>query len=152
MISARYLLIIARIWLILGCLSLIMASTRLFHRALAAGLTPSHLYWIVPVAIAAGALKAIVVMRKRMRANIRRLATTAGKLWVWQVYPPVLLIFIIAMVVLMIVLKRVFALSGPGLGFLGGVDLAVGIALGVASLEYRHATPQSPTLNEEVQS
>ncbi len=141
MISSRYLLIIARLWLIMGCLSLIMASARLFHRAIGAGLTPTHIYWIAPLAILAGAFKAIVVMRKRMRANIKRLASTEGKLWLWQVYPPVLLIFILAMVLLMVVLKRVYATSGPGLGFLGGVDLAVGVALGVASLEYRRAKP-----------
>ncbi len=142
MISARFLLIMAQTWLVLGSLSLVLASARLFHRALDAGMLTSHLYWIVPVAILTGAFKARVVMRRRMRANIRRLSETTGKLWPWQIYPPQLLAFILAMVILMAVLKRVFADNGPGLGFLGGVDLAVAVALGVASLEYRRQLPK----------
>ena len=137
MINSRLLLILARTWLILGAISLVFACTRLFRRAMDAGLDVSHLYWIAPVAILVGAFKARVVMRKRMRANIARLSAIDGKLWIWQVYPPQLLVFIIAMVILMAVLKRVFVDSGPGLGLLGGIDLAVAVALAVASLEYR---------------
>jgi hypothetical protein len=142
MISARFLLIMAQTWLVLGSMSLVLASVRLFHRALDAGMLASHLYWIVPVAILTGAFKARVVMRRRMRANIRRLSETTGKLWPWQIYPPQLLAFILAMVILMAVLKRVFVDNGPGLGILGGVDLAVAVALGVASLEYRRRLPK----------
>ena len=136
MISPRLLLFMAQTWLVLGSLSLVFACTRLFRRALEAGLTPSHLYWIVPAAILAGAFKARVVMRRRMRANIARLSTATEKMWPWQIYPVPLLVFIVTMVVLMSVLKRVFVDNGPGLGLLGGVDLAVAVALGVASLEY----------------
>ena len=57
-------------------------------------------------------------------------------MWPWQIYPPQLLAFIVTMVILMAVLKRVLADNGLGLGILGGVDLAVAVALGVASLEY----------------
>ena len=136
MINARFLMIMAQSWLVLGSLSLIYACVKLFRRALEAGLTPSHLYWIIPLAILAGAFKARMVMRKRMRANIARLSTTTEKMWPWQIYPPQLLAFIITMIILMAVLKRVFVDNGNGLGFLGGVDLAVAVALAVASLEY----------------
>jgi hypothetical protein len=137
MISARLLLIMAQTWLVVGSLSLVFGSYRLFGRALDAGLSVTHVYWIAPVAILIGFFKARVVMRKRMRANIARLSATKGKLWPWQLYPPQLLIFIFAMVAMMAVLKRVFVGNGAGLGALGGVDLLVAVALAVASLEYR---------------
>ncbi len=91
MISPRFLLLMARTWLILGGLSLVYASVKLFQRALDAGLTPSHLYWIIPAAIFAGAFKARMVMRKRMRANIKRLSAAKEKLWPWHIYPTPLL-------------------------------------------------------------
>jgi hypothetical protein len=138
MISGRILLILAQTWLVLGSLSLVYAAVRLFRRALDAGMPVHHLYWLVPVAILAGAFKARMVMRKRMRANIARLSTATEKLWPWQVYPPQLLAFILTMVVMMNILRRVFADNGLGLGCLGGVDLAVAVALAVAALEYRH--------------
>jgi hypothetical protein len=136
MISPRLLLIMAQTWLVLGSLSLVYATWRLFHRALDAGMATSHLYWLIPVGIFAGAFKARMVMRKRMRANIARLSAATEKLWPWQIYPPQLLIFIVTMVILMNILRRVFADNGLGLGCLGGVDLAVAVALAVASLEY----------------
>ncbi len=136
MISPRLLLIMAQAWLVLGSLSLVYASTKLFRHALEAGLAPNHLYWIIPVAALAGAFKARVVMRKRMRANIERLSTSTEKMWPWEIYPVPLLIFIVTMVILMAVLKRVFVGNGAGLGALGGVDVGVAVALGVASLEY----------------
>ena len=142
MISPRILLILAQTWLVLGSISLVYASVKLFRQALEAGLTTSHLYWIVPVAIFAGAFKARMVMRKRMRANIERLSSSQEKMWPWQIYPVPLLVFIVTMVVMMAVLKNVFAGNGPGLGALGGVDLAVAVALAVASLEYIGATRQ----------
>ncbi len=145
MISSRLLLILARTWLVLGSLSLVYAATRLFRRALEAGLNPIHLYWIVPTAALAGAFKARFVMRRRMRANIARLNATEGKLWLWQIYPPQLLAFILSMVTLMAVLKRALAGNGAGLGALGGVDVLVAVALAAASLEYRGATAKAAT-------
>jgi len=136
MINGRFLLIMAQTWLVLGSLSLVYASVRLFGRALDAGMSSTHLYWIVPVAILAGALKARFVMRRRLRANIARIAAATEKMWPWQIYPPQLLAFIISMVILMSVLRRVFVDNGLGLGCLGGVDLAVAVALTVAALEY----------------
>ena len=136
MISARFLLIMAQTWLVLGSLSLVLASVRLFRHAIEVGMPASYLYWIVPVSILAGAFKARMVMRRRMRANIRRLSESSERMWPWQIYPPQLLAFIVTMVILMTVLKRVLAENGLGLGILGGVDLAVAVALGVASLEY----------------
>ena len=144
MISPRLLLIMAQTWLVLGSLSLIYASTKLFRHALEAGLTPSHLYWIIPVSILVGAFKARMVMRKRMRANIKRLSTATEKMWPWEIYPVQLLIFIVTMVILMAVLKRVFVGNGTGLGALGGVDVGVAVALAVASLEYIGAVRQKP--------
>ena len=85
----------------------------------------------------AGAGKAVFVMRKRMRQNIRRIATSTGKLWPWQIYPPQLLAFIVTMVILMNVMKRVLAGHGLGLGLLAGVDVAVAAALLIAAGEYR---------------
>jgi hypothetical protein len=136
MINGRFLLIMAQTWLVLGSLSLVFASVRLFGRALDAGMSATHLYWIVPVAILAGAFKARFVMRRRLRANIERLSAATEKMWPWQIYPPQLLAFILTMVILMSVLRRVFADNGLGLGCLGGVDLAVAVALAVAALEY----------------
>jgi len=136
MISARFLLIMAQTWLVLGSLSLVLACVRLFHHAIEAGMPTSYLYWLVPVSILVGAFKARMVMRRRMRANIRRLSESSEKMWPWQIYPPQLLAFIVTMVILMAILKRVFVDNGLGLGILGGVDLAVAVALGVASLEY----------------
>jgi hypothetical protein len=69
MISGRTLLIMAQTWLVLGSLSLVYASVRLFRRALDAGMPDHHLYWLIPLAVAAGAFKARMVMRKRMRSN-----------------------------------------------------------------------------------
>ncbi len=140
MISPRVLLIVAQSWLVLGSLSLVYGAYNLFARALNAGMTVSHVYWLIPVAIVGGLFKARMVMRKRLRANIARLSAAEEKMWPWQIYPLRLVIFIIAMVVLMTVLKRVFANNGLGLGCLGGVDVAVAVALGVASLEYRNST------------
>lgn len=136
MINGRFLLIMAQTWLVLGSLSLVYASVRLFRRALEAGMSESNLYWIIPVAVLAGAFKARFVMRRRMRANIERLSASTEKMWPWQIYPPQLLAFILTMVILMSVLRRVFADNGLGLGCLGGVDLAVAVALAVAALEY----------------
>jgi len=140
MLSSRLLLILARTWLVFGSLSLVFASARLFRQALDAGLGRAHLYWIVPVAALAGAAKARFVMRRRMRANIARLAAATGKLWLWQIYPPQLLAFILSVVTLMAFLKRAAAGNGAGLGALGGVDVLVAVALGVASWEYRGTT------------
>ncbi len=145
MVSPRILLILAQTWLVLGAVSLVYASTKLFRHAVEAGLNPQHLYWIIPVAIIVGAGKARMVMRKRMRANIARLSSSTKKMWPWQLYPLPLLIFIVTMVILMAVLKRVFVGNGAGLGALGGVDVGVAVALGVASLEYIGATRQKLT-------
>jgi hypothetical protein len=140
MLSGRFLLIMAQLWLVLGSLSLVYASWRLFNRALDAGMSPMHLYWIIPGALLAGVFKARFVMRRRMRINARRLSESREKMWPWQVYPPQLLAFISTMVILMFVLKRVFADHGLGLGCLGGVDLGVAVALAVAALEYNGNT------------
>jgi hypothetical protein len=140
MISSRILLIMAQTWLVLGSLSLIYGAYNLFTRALNAGMAVSHLYWLIPLGVVAGAFKARKVMRKRMRANIARLSSAEEKMWPWQIYPLPLLVFIVTMVVLMTVFKRVLADNGLGLGCLGGVDVAVAVALGVASLEYRGST------------
>jgi hypothetical protein len=144
MVSGRILLILAQTWLVLGSLSIVYAAVRLFRRALDAGMPVHHLYWLIPVGVVLGAFKARMVMRKRMRANIARLSAATEKLWPWQLYPWQLLIFIISMVVLMNVLRRVFADNGFGLGCLGGVDVAVAVALMVASLEYGRSWELKP--------
>ncbi len=137
MLTSRSMLILAQAILVIGAISLVPASIRLFRHAIEAGLPSWYLYWIIPVAMAVGIFKAMVVMRKRMRSNITRLRAATGKLWPWQIYPPQLLIFILTMVVMMAVLKRVFVGDATGLAVLGGVDVAVSLALVVASLEYR---------------
>lgn len=137
MFASRHILLLAQGLLIVGAISMVPASIKLFRRAVDAGLPVWVIAVIVPVAIVAGFMKATKVMRKRMRQNIIRLRTHTGKLWPWQLYPPQLLIFIIAMVVLMQVLKRVLDGNAAGLATLGGVDVAVAVALVVASGEYR---------------
>ena len=84
--------------------------------------------------------KAHFVMRRRMRENARRLTTATGRMWPWQIYPPPLLGFIVSMMVLMFVLKRVFNGHALALGLLGGLDLGIAVALLVASREYRDVT------------
>jgi hypothetical protein len=137
MLTPRVMLIFAQSFLILGALGMIPASWKLFNRALDAGMPSWHLYWIIPVALVVGGAKAVFVMRKRMRLNIKRIAGHTGRLWPWQIYPPQLLAFIVTMVVLMNVMKRVLDGHGMGLGLLGGVDVAVFAALLMASGEYR---------------
>lgn len=137
MLSPRLMLILAQSILVIGAISLLPAAWRLFHRASELGLPTWHFYWIIPVFLALGAGKALFVMRKRMRQNIHRIATSDAKLWPWQIYPPQLLAFIITMVIMMNVLKRVFAENAMGLGILGGVDVAVAVALMIASAEHR---------------
>jgi len=136
------MLILAQAILFFGALSLVPASIRLFRRALEMGMPTWHLWWIIPAAMLAGGFKARFVMRKRMRANITRLATSTKSLWPWQIYPLPMLGFILTMVVGMYVLKRVFADNGMALGMLGGVDVGVAVALIVASGEYRGRLPQ----------
>jgi len=136
MLSPRLMLIFAQALLFLGGLSLVYASSRLFLRAIAAGMPAWNLFWIAPVAILLGACKAIFVMRKRMRDNIARLGAARGKLWLWQIYPARLLGFILSMVTMMFVLKRVLAGNAIGLGALGALDLLVAVALVVSSREY----------------
>jgi hypothetical protein len=136
MLSPRLMLILAQALLVVGSISLIPASVRLFSRAIDAGMPVWNLYWIVPVAMVLGGAKAVFVMRKRMRQNIDRLRSAEGKLWPWQIYPPQLLAFILSMVVMMFVMKRVLAGNAVGLGALGAVDVAVAVALVVASGEY----------------
>jgi len=135
-LTPRLMLVLARGFLVVGSASLVFAAWRLFRRALAAGMPSWHLWWIIPVFFVAGAAKALFVMRKRMRQNIRRITLFEGRLWPWQLYPPPLMIFIISMVILMNILKRVLAGHGLGLGLLGGVDVALAVALAVASTEY----------------
>jgi len=139
MLTPRLMLILARSILIIGSLSLVPASIRLFSRSLALGLPAWALWLIIPLAIAAGVGKARFVMRKRMRQNIQRLCQAQGRLWPWQIYPPQLLAFIFSMIVTMYISKRLLADSSWGLGILGGVDVGVAAALIIASLEYRRS-------------
>lgn len=137
MLQPRTMLTLAHALLFVGALSLFYAAAKLFLRALDGGMPAWHLGWIVPVAALAGAAKARFVMRKRMRENVQRLTTATGSLWPWQIYPPQLLAFIATMVLMMFILRRVFAENAMALGGLGGVDVAVAVALIVASAEYR---------------
>lgn len=136
MLSPRLMLILAQSILVIGAISLVPATWKLFNRALDMGLPSWHLWWIIPVSLVLGGGKALFVMRKRMRQNIKRIATSPGKLWPWQIYPPQLLAFIATMVIMMNVMKRVLADNAMGLGILGGVDVAVAVALVIASAEY----------------
>jgi hypothetical protein len=135
-LQPRTMLRLAPLLLIVGAISLIYATGRLFQRALDGGMPDWHLAWIIPVFAVLGAVKARFVMRKRMRQNVARFRAATERMWPWQLYPPQLLAFIVTMVVLMNVLRRVLADEPVGLGVLGGVDLAVAVALVVASREY----------------
>lgn len=136
MLQPRTMLRLAPILLVVGAISLFYATGRLFLRALDGGVPAWHLAWIAPLAVVLGGAKARFVMRKRMRQNVAFFLAATGKLWPWQIYPPQLLAFIGTMIVLMNVLRRVLADQPLGLAILGGVDLAVAVALIVASLEY----------------
>ncbi|MBE0567472.1 MAG: hypothetical protein IH621_16070 [Krumholzibacteria bacterium] len=137
MLDSRTMLILAQVILIVGAASLVPAAYRLFGRALELGLPAWWLAVIVPLAAAAGWAKARFVMRKRMVRNVQRLRAATGRLWPWQIYPPQLLAFILTMVVLMRVMRRVWAESPAGMGLLGGIDVAVAVALVVAASVYR---------------
>ena len=119
MLQSQAMLRLAKGLLLVGALSLLFAAGRLYVRALAAGLAVWHLFWISPLAMLGGFGKARFVMRRRMRQNARRLAATTGRMWPWQIYPPPLLGFIVTMMVLMFVLKRVFAGHALALGLAG---------------------------------
>jgi hypothetical protein len=142
MLTPRLMLILAQSILVIGAISLIPASLRLFNRALDLGMPSWYLYLIIPVGLILGVGKALFVMRKRMQKNIMRLRSATGKLWPWQIYPPQLLAFIATMIISMNILRRVFWDSAMGLGVLGGVDTAVAGALIIASLEYRRSATQ----------
>ncbi len=75
-------------------------------------------------------------MRKRMLENVSRLQESQVKLWPWDIYPRPLFVFIFAMIMSMLILKRLFIGNALGLGLLGGLDLAVATALVVSSREY----------------
>jgi hypothetical protein len=137
MLKSRTMLLLAQVILIVGAVSLLVAAWRLFLQALAGGMPTGHLGWLLPVAVLIGIGKARFVMQRRMQVNARRLAAAAGRQWPWQVYPPQILVFIAAMVLSMLVLKHVFATDAMALGLLGGVDLAVAVALLITSWEYR---------------
>ncbi len=137
MLSPRVMLILAQSLLVMGGFSLVYASARLFLRAFNAGMPIWHLFWVIPVAVALGASKAVFVMRKRLRVNIARLCAVEGKLWPWQIYPPQLAVFVLSMMVMMFVLKRILVGNAVGLGVLGAIDVMVAVALLVSSLEYR---------------
>ncbi len=137
MLSPKIMMFLARVTLTLGFVSLIVASFRLFHRAIAGGMPTWNLYWLVPVCLVFGYLKAVKVMRKKMRQNIVRLKTAKGGLYPWDIYPRALFAFILSMILIMIILKQVFTGHPNGLAFLGCVDLTVAVALLVSSLEYR---------------
>jgi len=139
MFNPRQMLFLTQIFLLIGAAVLLSLSVRLFHHALKGGLWINHLGWIIPLALLVGGFKARFVMRRRLRANIDRLRATTKKKWPWQIFPPQMLLFIMSMIVVMHFLKRVFADNVLAQGILGGVDLAVALALFIASLEYRSA-------------
>lgn len=136
MFRSDTILVLARWILIAGSISLVAGGIRLFLRAADLGMSAWHLAYILPIAVVVGGVKARFVMRRRMRRNIARLRAHTGPLWPWQIYPPPLFIFIITMMILMNVLKRVLAGNALGLGSLGGVDIGIAVALVVASFEY----------------
>ena len=144
MLSPRSLIVLAQAILLVGAASLVPAAWKLFARALEQGLPVWWVAVIAPAGAAAGWAKARFVMRKRMRRNVRRLRAATGRLWPWQIYPPQLFGFIVLMVLAMQVLKRVLAGSPTGLGILGGVDVAVAVALVVASGVYREPVGPAP--------
>lgn len=138
MFSSRHMLLLARLTLVAGFFALLAASWQLFHRALdAEHLASWQLLWLIPLAVLTGWGKARFVMRKKMQSNALRLASSPGRLWPWQLYPPTLFAFIGSMILTMAILKRVYAHDGLVLGLLGAVDLAVAVALLTASREYR---------------
>lgn len=139
MLNGRQLVKTGGFVLLAGASSLTFGAWRFESRALELGLTPAHLLWLVPLALALGALKGRFVMRPRMRANAARLLALPGRLWPWQLYPPQLFAFILTMVGGMAWLRRVFAADPLANGLLGGVDLAVAAALLVGAGVYREA-------------
>ncbi len=150
MLTSRAMIVLAQSILVIGSLSLTAASVRLFLKAIDLGLSAWWLLLIVPLGALAGWAKARFVMRKRMVENVRRLRAATGKLWPWHIYPPQLLVFIVTMVILLKILKRVLAQSAPGMATLGGVDITVAVALLVASSVYRSRQAAAPPAAEHV--
>jgi hypothetical protein len=137
MLTSRQMLVFSRLVLVAGSISLLFAASKLFRQAIQGEhLELLHLAWMIPLALGGGWAKAHFVMRKRMRANAIRIRNATGRLWPWQLYPPQLLAFIGSMILIMAILKRVYAHDGLVLGLLGGVDLAVAMALITSSSEY----------------
>ncbi len=128
MLTSRQMLVFSRLVLVAGSISLLFAASKLFRQAIQGEhLELWHLAWMIPLALGGGWAKAQFVMRKR---------NATGRLWPWQLYPPQLLAFIGSMILIMAILKRVYAHDGLVLGLLGGVDLAVAMALITTSTEY----------------
>lgn len=121
----------------LGSLSLLWRTWQLAQQALRANLKPWHLAWILPVAAVVGLVKARLVMRPRMEQNVRRLLTHAERLRPWQLYPPQLFAFILAMILLLRWATAHFAQQAMPLALLSGVDLAVAAALISSASVYR---------------
>jgi hypothetical protein len=117
-------------WLLrAGTLSLLTMTWVNWSRALALGLRAAHLLWLAPAALLLGWLKARLVMLPRMSANARRLFSSRERLFPWQLYPPQLFAFILAMIALMAWLRHHYRLDMTVNAALGAVDLAVAAAL-----------------------
>jgi hypothetical protein len=120
-----------------GSLSLLWRTWQLLHRAWILGLRPLHLAWILPLAVVLGLGKARFVMKPRMVINVARLRAHQGRLAPWQLYPPQLFAFILAMVLLMAWAKGLAEGLALPTALLGGVDLMVAAALLGASSAYK---------------
>jgi hypothetical protein len=137
MLAPTHLLLLSRVILLMGSMSLGLAAYRLTLKSISLGLSPQHFLWIFPLAAFFGIGKALLLMRPRMRANARRIVEHRGKLYIWQLYPAPLMLFIASMITLMAILKNHFALHPEMNAGLAAVDLAVALALLIGSFDQR---------------
>ncbi|MDP2361197.1 MAG: hypothetical protein Q8O14_10680 [bacterium] len=135
-------LIVAGGWVLrLASLILLLVAWRLFSRAFGLGLGAGHFAWLLPLGLALGVFKARRVMRRILAANVAWLRGRE-RVPAWRVYQPRLLALIATMIALSSWLKLLAAESPWGLAALGGLDLAVGTALGLSA--GLHRTDSSP--------
>ncbi len=112
---------------------LVLVALRLARRAHELGVEPEHAAWLAPLALVVGWFKARRVMGPLLERNVDDLSARE-RVPAWRLYPPRLMVFIVMMVVLSALAKRLAAGCGMGLATLSALDLAVGTALLLASL------------------
>jgi len=140
-VSGAALVVAGGLVLRAAALVLLLASLRLFRRAVELGLDPLHLPWLGLLAVLTGLFKGRRVMRPVLAANVAWLRAR-DVVPAWRLFPAWLLALITTMVTLAALLKHLAAGHAPGLALMGSLDLAVATALVLAAPAHGPAWPR----------